>query len=66
MKTSIIILILGFVGFAIFKGTQAAKAENADFRNIKKLPSRVQSVVAKMDAATQTTFFNELVFCSTT
>lgn len=60
LKTFILLIVIGFIGFAVFRSIQANKTENADFRNIKKLPPSVQSTVAKMDSATQTTFFNEL------
>jgi TM2 domain-containing membrane protein YozV len=59
MKSFLIFVFLVGIGIAVFKALQASK-EDADFRQIGKLPASVQNAVARMDTVAQAAFFNEL------
>lgn len=59
MKFLLTLIFLAAIGFAVYKAIQASK-EDADFKQVKKLPPTVQNVVVQMDAASQAAFFNEM------
>jgi hypothetical protein len=53
------LIIVAILGFVVWKSVEARRGEG-DWRLVKNLPPSVQGVVARMDATTQTMFFNEL------
>lgn len=59
MKSFLFLVVVVAIGFAVFKAVQASK-EDADFRQIQKLPASVQNAVGRMDVTAQGAFFNEL------
>jgi hypothetical protein len=59
MKILVFLLIILGIGYAGYRAYQASQEETREVRTVRSLPPSVQHVVAKMDASTQVTFFNE-------